>query len=40
MRSSGIEIVCHALDLTPHPAKPLARVGKIADEMVASSLAA
>jgi 5-methylcytosine-specific restriction enzyme subunit McrC len=37
---SGIEIVCHALDLTLHPAKLLAQVGNIADELVASSLAA
>lgn len=40
VRSSGIEIVCHALDLTLPPAKLLAQVGKIADELVASAPAA
>jgi hypothetical protein len=37
---SGIEIVCHALDLTLPPAKLLAHVGNIADELVATSLSA
>lgn len=40
VRYSGIEIVCHALDLTFPPAKLLAQVGDIADELVASSPAA
>jgi 5-methylcytosine-specific restriction enzyme subunit McrC len=37
IQSSGIEIVCHALDLTLPPGKLLAQVGGIADELVASS---
>jgi 5-methylcytosine-specific restriction enzyme subunit McrC len=40
VRYSGIEIVRHALDLTLPPAKLLAQVGDIADELVASSPAA
>jgi 5-methylcytosine-specific restriction enzyme subunit McrC len=40
VRYSGIEIVCHALNLTLPPAKLLAQVGDIADELVASSPAA
>ncbi|MGQ0717762.1 MAG: McrC family protein [Pseudonocardiales bacterium] len=40
VRYSGIEIVCHAVDLTLPPAKLLAQVGDIADELVASSPAA
>ncbi|MDQ2792326.1 MAG: restriction endonuclease [Pseudonocardiales bacterium] len=40
VRYSGIEIVCHALDLTLPPAKLLAQVGDIADELVANSPAA
>jgi 5-methylcytosine-specific restriction enzyme subunit McrC len=37
VRYSGIEIVCHALDLTLPPAKLLAQVGDIADELVTPS---
>ncbi len=37
VQSSGIEIVCHALDLMLPPAKLLAQVGDIADELVASA---
>ncbi len=33
VRYSGIEIVCHALDLTLPPAKLLTQVGNIADEL-------
>ncbi len=33
-------VLCHALDLTLPPAKLLAQVGGIADELVASSSAA
>lgn len=40
VRSSGIKIVCHALDLTLPPTKLLAQVGKIADELVVSASAA
>jgi 5-methylcytosine-specific restriction enzyme subunit McrC len=40
VRYLGIEIVCHALDLTLPPAKLLAQVGDIAEELVASSPAA
>ncbi|MDQ3761524.1 MAG: McrC family protein [Actinomycetota bacterium] len=37
VRHADIEIVCHALDLTLPPAKLLAQVADIADELVASS---
>jgi 5-methylcytosine-specific restriction enzyme subunit McrC len=40
VQSSGIEIVCHALDLMLPPAQLLAQVGKIADELVATAPAA
>lgn len=38
--STGIEIVCHALDLTLPPAKLLAQIGDLADELVTSAPAA
>ncbi len=37
VRYSDVEIVCHAVDLTLPPAKLLAQIGDIADELVASS---
>jgi 5-methylcytosine-specific restriction enzyme subunit McrC len=40
VRSSGTEIICHALDLMLPPAKLLAQVRGIADELAASSPAA
>ncbi|MGH3547883.1 MAG: McrC family protein [Pseudonocardiaceae bacterium] len=40
IKHADIEIVCHALDLTLPPAKLLAQVGDIADELVANSPAA